>query len=125
MLDHELKSQKWRIVQFHKTKPIYRFVNEALFDGYAVGDRFLEGVMFKITVPNGEIKVEADADACHYLNTVFSDPKKWELRVKNYLESDGYEDLETFVSSKEWDGRELHLTDDCSYYEQNGLTLKV
>lgn len=75
-------------------------VDHAWVDGYAVGDRLLEGVMFKITIDEDKkFHAEIDKFAKDYFNDL--NEKKWLKAIEKYASStdifsenvDGGEDL--------------------------------
>lgn len=107
------------IVQFHKTNPdIYRTVNRALFDGYIVGDRLLEGVMFEVLVDDAEkLSVRATQDAVDYLEHNLISVSGWEKQVRKFVAT-GYDNLSLEEDEdSEWDHAGLHLTETLSWYE--------
>jgi len=62
----------------------------AYLDGYAVGDRLLEGVRFEITLDNGKVKATTHPDAKDYMANL--NEKKW---LKEAVRTaDGYDNLE-------------------------------
>lgn len=66
----------------------------AYFDGYAFGDRLLEGVMFKATVTKGKLSVEPCPDAERYLKDL--NRKKWLKEALQYAKDafeNGFEPL--------------------------------
>jgi len=122
MPEKKMKSE-YKIVQFSADGKKIRCVPMALQDGYSVGDRLLEGVMFEVTVPNGKIVVKATEDAKGYLEHVCFSIKKWEKEVLKYVDVAG-DTLELEGEDPDWDTSELHLTDNLSFYtEKQGLIL--
>ena len=64
--------------------------SEAKIDGYNFGDRLLEGVMFVVSIKNGELSVKVDKDAEEYFSGL--NQKKWLEAAKDYaLENDIFE----------------------------------
>ncbi len=60
-------------------------VDMILVDGYAVGDRLLEGVMFKVTHDDeGEVVVNVTEESAHYFNGL--NEKKWLKEMKDYVD---------------------------------------
>lgn len=109
---------KYYLIQFSSDSKRMRLVNKALFDGYTIGDRFLEGVMFEIRVDaDGALSVEADEDAKDYLMNVKSSPSKWSKTIQDFIENNkGYDALVGDSDDEDWSDDELHLTDDLSFY---------
>lgn len=78
------------------SKPIYPTpvchdcgpVTEVLVDGYAIGDRLLEGVMFKATIKGSKVSVAAPADTLDYLKKQGVNAKTWEKRIREYINDD-------------------------------------
>lgn len=59
-------------------------LDTALFDGYPVGDRILEGVMFVVKIVNGRLKASIHPDDADYFETLNS--KLWLERVEKYIQ---------------------------------------
>ncbi len=59
----------WYLVQWHATdEKRVRLVSKALFDGYHVADRLLEGCMFVVSVSSdGLLTVDAATDTADYI----------------------------------------------------------
>ena len=112
----------YKIVQFSEDDKKIRLAPRALVDGYGEGDRFLEGVMFEVTVPGGQLCVKATEDAEGYLKHVFASVEKWEDRMLDYVKQAG-DNLSLDTSEPGWDSSELHLTEDVSFYTNQGFVL--
>lgn len=112
----------WHIIQFHKKQNKIRFVDHAYQDGYPVGDRFLEGCMFKVTTPGGLLHVEADEDTLGYLQSKHSSAKKWATDVKKYVIDVG-DNLQSDFEDSEWCDDELHVSEDLSFYLEQGFEI--
>ena len=112
------------ILQFHKKDPLFRLVDMAIFDGYAFGDRFLEGAEFRITLgPNREPVVTATEPTVDYLTGVKSSTEGWEQEIQKRLLA-GYDNLYLPEDrTSPWDNQELHLVRDYDSYLSDGLTL--
>lgn len=67
--------------------------NQAKFDGYAFGDRMLEGVMFVATIEEDKtLSVAIDPDSADYFSDL--NEKKWLKEALNYaLENDMFEGM--------------------------------
>jgi hypothetical protein len=66
----------------------------ALFDGYPVGDRILENVMFIATVNNGKLDVKIHPDDKAYFSTL--NESYWLNKVTDYVQDyDVFEHPET------------------------------
>jgi len=111
-----------KIVQFSQDGKKIRFVPRALVDGYFVGDRFLEGAMFEVTVHGGKLCVKATKDTKGYLESIHASVLKWEERVLKYVESAG-DNMSLDTKEKGWDSSELHLTHDATFYTHQGYIL--
>lgn len=110
------------VVQFSKDGQKFRVVPYALFDGYSIGDRLLEGVMFKVSVgANNKVVVKATDEAIDYLVGNHLSVKKWEKVAEGYLSDDGYDNLCLDTEDAEWDTDELHLSDNLETYLEQGL----
>jgi len=113
----------WKIVQFNRNGHTMRYVNRALVDGYGVGDRFLEGCMFEVLVdPDGKLTVRATEEVEHYLSSFNSSAKKWEEKILEYVVDAG-DNLSLDTEEEGWDSSELHLTQDMSFYFEQGYVL--
>lgn len=120
------------IIQFHKENNKIRFVNKALEDGYKYGDKFLEGVMFIVSINDkSEVCVEPTKDARSYLEDKFCDCDKWSNLIKESLEENGsdcltgIEETENDEQSELWDNDELHLidVDEINFYTDDGFEI--
>ena len=54
----------------------------ALLDGYPVGDRLLEGVMFQVRLAESGVQVEVDPSGAKYFQNL--NKKKWLTAVREY-----------------------------------------
>lgn len=63
----------------------YKKVNEAYVDGYAVGDRLLEGVVFRITLEGNKFKASTPAEFVTYMEDL--NEKKWLKEVEKFCEN--------------------------------------
>lgn len=62
-------------------------VDKAHFDGYAIGDRLLEGVMFTVK-PGETVSAELDSDGEIYFKSQGIAKKKWLPEAVRYVTSD-------------------------------------
>ena len=114
----------WNIIQFSSDGERYRLVDRALVDGYGVGDRFLEGCMFEVSVLNGELSVKASDDTEGYLLSNHCSVEAWESRVLESLDNSLGDCLVLDDDENGWESGELHLTADHTFYaEDQGLVL--
>ena len=65
-------------------------VTTALLDGYKVGDRVLEEVMFRITIDDDELKAEIREDCAEYFKTL--NRKMWLKNIHKALNSGDLDD---------------------------------
>ena len=77
-----------KLVAFNKNGKSYE-VKKAYFDGYSVGDRLLEGVIFEITIVKGKIKARAvpGIDANYFADL---NEKKWIKDIEDAITSDSF-----------------------------------
>jgi len=113
----------WHIVQFSKDQKKIRLVDHAFQDGYPVGDRFLEGCMFKVTIPNGNLHVEPDEATLAFFESKWVSAPKWSEKVKEYLERSGGDNLHTALGDPDWYDDEIHISDDLDGYIAQGYEL--
>jgi hypothetical protein len=75
----------------------------AIFDGYPVGDRILEGVRFIVKIEDGKLHPTIHPDDAGYFSTL--NEKYWLDKVTEYVQDyDVFADLQT--------GEELYLVTD-------------
>lgn len=66
-----------------------------LFDGYVVGDRIMEGVIFEYSYDGTNFVVEPTADSKDYLSSKGFNISFWNDAIKEYLEKhDGYDSVQ-------------------------------
>lgn len=112
------------IVQFSKDGERFRTISKALFDAYSVGDRLMEGVEFEVIVTDGSLAVKATPRAACYIESFEGSIEKWERRVFDAVK-DGEDTLFLDKTDEGWDNQGLHLTDDLSFYLEDGLKQEI
>jgi hypothetical protein len=69
-------------------------LDTAIFDGYGVGDRILEGVKFIVKIEDGKLHPTIHPDDAEYFSTL--NQKYWMDRVTEYVQDDDvFEHTET------------------------------
>lgn len=112
------------IIQFHKKDNKIRFVNKALEDGYRYGDRFLEGVMFIVSIDDkGKVCVEPTEDARSYLEGEFCDCDKWSNLIKESLEENGSDCLTGMADTDKDEQSEIWDIDEINFYTDDGFEI--
>lgn len=89
-----------------------RIVEKAYLDGYVVADRFLDSVIFEVTVKDNRPVVKATPMAKDYLNKRLSSIEGWEKRIEEFLVKEkGYDNLflPTDRTDETWYTEELWL----------------
>lgn len=120
----------WYLVQFHSDGKHFRLIDKAYEDGYAYGDRFLEGAMFEValTEDRSDFTVKADDMTAGYLEDKHSSPEAWSKDISDSLHRQGGGDMlvaDEADCTGGWDQNEVHLTNaDLKFYtEECNLTL--
>jgi len=62
-------------------------VDHLVFDGYPVGDRMLEGVMFEIRKSDNGLQIKVEDDAKEYFESL--NEKMWLDQIRECVEGDG------------------------------------
>ena len=78
-------------------------LDTALFDGYPVGDRLLEGVMFIVNIVNGKLEATIHPDDEGYFSTL--NTKLWLKKVTDYIQ-----DYDVFTHPE--NGEDVYLVTD-------------
>jgi hypothetical protein len=60
-------------------------IEKAYIDGYAVGDRILEGVWFEVTIVKNKFVVKPTAESSHYFNGL--NKKQWLKAIADHCET--------------------------------------
>lgn len=116
----------WYLVQWHKTdENRARLVNKALFDGYFIADRLLEGCMFVVSVTSdGKLSVEADYETRIYIEGMKASVSEWNTEVLEELEKHQADNLNAYSKESSWLDFEVNLTDDLSWFSDNGILVE-
>lgn len=78
-------------------------LDTAYFDGYPVGDRLLEGVLFITKIVNGKLEVTIHPDDNDYFSTL--NTEFWLTKVSNYVQ-----DYDVFIHPQT--GEDVYLVTD-------------
>lgn len=86
----------WYILKFKDGVDEFELVKTASFNGYTVGDRFLEDCMFDINIlDDGSFEVKANDLTKGYLESNYVSVSSWEKHIFDFLiKNDGYDCLD-------------------------------